>query len=98
MTHTPGPWSVHSNPTSNYGVEVVAPSAIKAKRVVCRVGGPDREANARVLAVAPKMLNALERALPYLKAAILPNLDDDLNEHEVVQLVEVTIAEARANV
>lgn len=58
--HTPGPWKSHDNPTSNYGLEVVAEAAVKAKRVICRVGGPDRVGNARLIEAAPKMLAALE--------------------------------------
>lgn len=78
---TPGPWKPHSNPTSNYGLEVVADNAIKAKRVVCRVGGPDREANARLIGAAPELLETLEDCREFLrdltdpdKAASGPNV------------------------
>lgn len=59
--HTPGPWSVFDNPNGNYGCEVIAITKVKAKRVVCRVGGPDRVANARLIAAAPDLLEVVRR-------------------------------------
>ena len=59
-TATPGPWSAVNNPSSNYGLEVIADVKVKAKRVVCRVSGPDRDANARLIAAAPELLAALK--------------------------------------
>jgi hypothetical protein len=61
LVSTPGPWSVYDNPNSNYGLEVVANVKIKAKRVVCRIGGPDREANARLIAAAPAMFDYIAK-------------------------------------
>lgn len=63
QSHTPGPWRPYNNPVSNYGLEVIADVKLKAKRVVCRVSGPDREANARLLAAAPELLSVLKAAL-----------------------------------
>lgn len=54
---TAGPWTVFNNPTSNYGLEVRADVPVKAKKVVCRLGGPDREANARLIAEAGTVLH-----------------------------------------
>jgi hypothetical protein len=70
---TPGPWKPHDNPNSNYGLEVVANNAIKAKRVVCRIGGPAREANAHLIAAAPEMYAALKAAHPYVECCTEPN-------------------------
>lgn len=65
--HTPGPWKTFDDPKSNYGVQVNADNAVKAKKVVCRVGGPDRDANARLIAAAPDMLAALKEGAQCLE-------------------------------
>jgi hypothetical protein len=56
--HTPGPWTIYENPESHYRLEVVANTKVKRERVVCRVGGPDGEDNARLIAAAPDLLAA----------------------------------------
>ena len=62
--HTPGPWTIESSVNSNYGCEVHSVAAkVKAKRVVCRLGGPDRNANARLIAAAPDLLSALQEVM-----------------------------------
>ena len=62
-TFTPGPWVTIKNPNSNYGLEIHADVKVKAKRVVCRVAGPDRVANARLIEAAPDLLAVAEMAL-----------------------------------
>ena len=49
---TRGPWTIFDNPSGNYGLEIRALVKVKARKVVCRLGGPDREANARLIAEA----------------------------------------------
>ena len=59
--HTKGPWMAASNPSSVVGWPVVAPHA--TGRSVCNVttGHEDAAANARLIAAAPELLEALER-------------------------------------
>lgn len=80
----PGPWTVFNNPTSNYGLEVRADVPVKAKQVICRVGGPDREANARLIAAAPELLDAVH------------NLMDILRDYGAIDNLDIRIREARA--
>ena len=57
--HTPGPWVSGDGMTT--GRLVSAPNVTaKARRNVAHVGGPDREANARLIAAAPDLLDALQ--------------------------------------
>lgn len=60
---TPGPWTVHEDPTSNYLFEIVAKTPRGLTRPVARVvGGPfaeQRQANAALLAAAPQLVDAL---------------------------------------
>ena len=67
--HTPRPWNIDDNPDSNYGCQIAANTKIKAKRVVCRLGGPDREANAAFIVKAVNNLDALVQALALQEVA-----------------------------
>lgn len=62
--HTPGPWT--SEAGSNTGRRIIAPNAPKTRRVVAACGGKDREANARLIAAAPDMYEALKQAREWL--------------------------------
>ncbi len=55
--HTPGPWIDQPGTTS--GRVVIAPEQGKVKRNVASCGGPNRDANARLIAAAPDLLAAL---------------------------------------
>lgn len=50
---TPGTWVVVDGNTS--GKEVICPSTTKNKRRIARMGGPDRDANANLIAAAPEL-------------------------------------------
>lgn len=54
---TPGPW-VEGVGLST-GKRVIAPKATKAKFNIAHVGGPDRDANSRLIASAPELFDAL---------------------------------------
>lgn len=56
-TFTPGPWSVEDGNTT--GKKVVADKSTKAKKNISHCGGPDRDSNARLIAAAPDMYDAL---------------------------------------
>jgi hypothetical protein len=60
--HTPGPWQAVEGKTT--GRMVITPNArTKATRIVAHIGGPDRDANARLIAAAPELLEALVELL-----------------------------------
>lgn len=58
--HTKGPWKSIDGTTT--GKAVTAPNEPKVRRNVAMVGGPNRGANARLIAAAPDMLEALLEA------------------------------------
>lgn len=58
--HTPGEWASAEGTTT--GRIVIAPGEPKVRRNVAACGGPNREANARLIAAAPDLLEALEGA------------------------------------
>ena len=70
MSHTPGPWSVHS--------KFVGPLAVEADDVtVAHVGHKDWDtcaANAELIAASPDLLAALERAIPEIAVVGIPDL------------------------
>lgn len=69
--HTPGPWRANAKPMGNpYGV--ITEHGENENWSICNDGGrfiaaikmqPEEEANARLIAAAPEMLEALESAL-----------------------------------
>ena len=96
--HTPGPWSIGDD--SNAGCEVIAgPVAIVLDRIA-RVAGDgtyviSREemiANARLIAAAPCMLQALEAATAEIRAIYG---DQPPATNSVVMLIEAAIKKAR---
>jgi len=77
--HTPGPWEVaHYDGEEWYGCDVSVFARISSvnHRSVARIYGDgvlahnpnnaERDANARLIAAAPEMLEALEKAVPWL--------------------------------
>lgn len=65
MTHTPGPWTVmQPASTSGWGLCVGSETRITARIP----SGPEREANALLIAAAPDLLNALIRMCRWAEA------------------------------
>lgn len=66
---TPGPWIVAEG-DGQYLWEVRAPNEpAKARRTIARPSGRDRLANARLIAAAPDLAEALEQAAEALERA-----------------------------
>lgn len=63
--HTPGPWTVSPLHTE----EVWAPAVVYGKRIATCQHWPqhDSEANARLIAAAPDLLDLLNEAMPYVE-------------------------------
>lgn len=59
--HTPGPWSVKESPESSYGDH----NKVYIGKTYINVDG---EANAKLIAAAPELFEALQRATEFLRA------------------------------
>jgi hypothetical protein len=56
-THTPGPWHLATD-----GRTIAhTPADPDAPRLIARVGGPKQKGDARLIAAAPELLDALQR-------------------------------------
>ena len=94
--HTPGPWQ-------NNGGQIEAPDHdLQAKHVVATVGTVNSQsrqdtANARLIAAAPALLEALELANKYLGKALADNLMGDcvMPVGRAFALVSDVLAQAR---
>ena len=88
--HTPGPWYVDDGM-----VKVKDPSALWGYRIVADAGlvGNVREANARLIAAAPKLLEACKAYIQHRKAFIAAN-PNRISEADLITLVGRAIAEA----
>lgn len=101
--HTPGPWIVVEG---DWGVGVHAPNAATAGTeypIAENINGDSRREpknatpldNARLIAAAPKLLEALQAALPYLRDEADKYEDDGSNEPlEALRDAEDAIARA----
>jgi hypothetical protein len=58
MKHTPGPWAVIESPR---GYIVAARDGVYDIAVIRDIGSEDNHANARLIACAPEMLEALDK-------------------------------------
>ena len=67
--HTPGPWRyVRANPSPTTGEHLIAGAKPGYLAEVRDCGSGDVEANARLIAAAPDLRDALRLALPHLEA------------------------------
>ena len=62
--YTPGPWTVDRHGTAYYPLRVVAGNR---EVVAFHAWDDEKEANARLIAAAPELLEALKAALPGLR-------------------------------
>ena len=95
MAHTPGPWKVAENlfgNTASYEVyaNVETKSGKGGYTRICQITPRDQKANARLIAAAPELLEALER-LAYI--CTLPGVYPHVEGH--VELARAAIAKAK---
>lgn len=81
MSHTPGPWKVAENlfgNTASYEVyaNVETKSGKGGYTRICQITPRDQKANARLIAAAPELLEALENCLGFVVAH--PQFTEDL--------------------
>ena len=89
MTHTPGPWTVNGHQLRSrwYGDithnwEESGKNFTRTVAAVCKNATSDEnEANARLIAAAPRLLQALQEALPHIDSiAIISKCQAAINE------------------
>lgn len=92
--HTPGPWTTGNGAWAS---RVMAPSRYEAKPTdIGQFSGNGREedeANAKLAAAAPELLEALEGVEPYLEE----DPDDDGDYNERVRAVRAAITRSKGN-
>lgn len=88
MKHTPGPWKTHAL-TKSHGIYDQTGTSVAKVGDAFGVCAERRAADARLIAAAPDLLEAL-RNLTLTAARYLP----DYNEHPDIQAAEAAIAKA----
>lgn len=63
MAHTPGPWTVERHPHSGHPLVAGANSLVVTDCLNDAIPVDEAEANARLISLAPEMLEALEKLL-----------------------------------
>ena len=93
--HTPGPWVVSLFPNLVGAIDDGG-----ERETVAETVGPNKEANARLIAAAPELLEALTKAVAYLQAnrpaGKISEIFSKLNELEngVIKPARAAIAKA----
>ena len=100
--HTPGPWVVYHRKSANdpYSSEPMPEIMAENGPVVAdiRWNGHNKthgEANAKLIAAAPKLLGALEEATRHLSIALKAHGTNDERLPKVLEEYHTVIAEAR---
>jgi len=69
--HTPGPWAVDGKGSQ----AIVRANDLRIVSIRHRLDGDEHEANARLIAAAPELLEALRSILPYVVTDVLEHCD-----------------------
>lgn len=91
QSHTPGPWKIDGRNRTNDGWCLYSPDGYGIGCVWDCNGNPENEANARLIAAAPDLYEALKRLIPTNINLNHPALSD-----ETVLPCDVTLGELRA--
>jgi hypothetical protein len=105
--HTPGPWKVYRTRDDRViigigdkdGGGITDSGDIANNTMGLWRSGPEREANARLVAAAPELLEACESALMQLRVAVIANsggLFDHDNVHEHIGIAKIMAAISKA--
>ena len=98
MSHTPGPWATHKTEGNGGNIsdrlEIVVPEEGRKRTLIASIYGfktPEGQANARLIAAAPELYEALE-------AAYLVLTSQKTREYaDAVTLARAALAKARAD-
>ena len=73
MSHTPGPWATHKTEGNGGNIpdrlEIVGPEEGRKRSLIASIYGfklPEGQANARLIAAAPELYEALESLIDFL--------------------------------
>jgi len=94
LRHTPGPWDLYSDHPTEQWVDHVEDDEDRCFNIFRIIPGEqisDEEAvaNAHLIAAAPRLLEALERARQYIALS-----EDSEEKNQLLQEIEAAIAEA----
>ncbi len=86
MTHTPGPWTHYDDCHDTTRRHEIVARGKTIARIYCTRGDEEADrANARLIAAAPVMLDAMVYALPVLDLAAKKNFPGAINSADVVR-------------
>lgn len=96
MKHTPGPWAVSKY---NHRIKIIKELDAEVYVVVCYLKNNHAEANARLIAAAPDLLEAARLGLDFAKIVLQDYLEVGANEEdtiatEVINKIEAAIQKA----
>lgn len=99
--HTPGPWAISK---INQRIDIISADTLSAKKLSKEsnsgfiiaecFGDDDKEANARLIAAAPELLEALQRLVTEASVSVYKYRPDADNVHKAVCLAKTAIAKA----
>jgi hypothetical protein len=93
--HTPGPWDIYFNAQDDLVIRKMFPDGQESHVVAHCHSGFD---NARLIAAAPDLLDALKSLLWYVgQLEMLVYSADDAGEHEEVAKASAAMLKARGN-
>jgi len=87
MKHTKGPWIITEEGFISQECEET--NLIASPHCSKNIDEDEREANAKLIAAAPELLEALKKALPYVSE--FPNTKEN---NQIMELIESTISKA----
>lgn len=98
--HTPGPWAIESGGMNRYVVEYKTGNVVSVLGYPSQRSIPEEKANARLIAAAPELLEALRQCVPGLEFALKrirwewPETWADAQENIALEIARAAIAKA----
>ena len=96
MSHTPGPWATHKTEGNGGNIpdrlEIVGPEESRKRSLIASIYGfklPEGQANARLIAAAPELYEALENLMDFLFHG--------KKDHQMILKASAALAKARGD-
>jgi hypothetical protein len=80
--HTPGPWAIDQDLS---GAPVILPTLENGRFAICAMYGPQKGHNARLIAAAPELLEALKNAIEIIEGT---GLDASIQRAAITKATE----------
>ena len=96
--HTPGPWVVKRPKNPRDAIGLVSRQVGCMVRDICIVEdfrNKENEANARLIAAAPELLDALERIANYSSGGVIEDGTPRADRHDMIHIARAAIAKAK---